>query len=114
MILELQLEGVSQPQHDLAVGAAVAGRHGHGHLGERPLPPPAAHEAGVGLHLDSQPLAREVGQGVGAPRRIEHEAREHRVVDDAGQLHAVPPQHEPVVIDVVTGLANLRVHEQRS
>src|SRR3989441_1707710 len=40
VILELRPEGVSQPQHDLAGGAAVARRHGHGHLRERLLPPP--------------------------------------------------------------------------
>src|SRR5207245_10346873 len=40
VILELRPEGVSEPQHDLAGGAAVARRHGHRHLRERLLPPP--------------------------------------------------------------------------
>ena len=73
-----------------------------------PCPP-----VGVGLHAAAEVLERKGVDGVGAPARIEHEARQHRVVAHAGQLDPGAPQDLPVVLDVMARLENRRVGEQR-
>ena len=107
-------EEVVQGEHGGAVGAAVVGGREHGDLGEGDLRLSLPHHVLVGLHRAAEVLEAEVVDRVGAAAGIEHEAREHRVVGDAGQLDPGAAQHLPVVLDVVAGLGDRGIGEQRA
>src|SRR6266550_1704924 len=106
---ELPLEPFAQQQDRFAVGGAVAGGVVERHRRERARRPPLAHQLSVRLERESQAVARQLVEGVGAASRVEHEAREHRVVGDTGELDPDAPQHQPVVLDVVARLRHARI-----
>ena len=112
VVLQLGGERVPQAQHGLAVVTAVAPRGRHRDGGERALGPALPRQVRIGAQLGPEDFPSEVVQGVGAAPRVEDEAGEHRVVGDAGELHACTPQHDPVVLDVVPRLGDGGVGEE--
>ena len=112
VVLELGGERLPQAQHGLAVVAAVARRGRNGNRGERALGPPLPRDIRIGAQFRPQDLPGEIVESVGTTPGIEDEAGERRVVGDASELHARPPQHDPVVLDVVSRLGDRGVGEQ--
>ncbi len=101
-------------QHRRAVGAAVGRRGRHRHLGEGDLRTcPSPVRSVYSRMPPAEMLEAQRVDGVGAAPGIEHEAGEHRVVGHARQLDPGPPQHLPVVLDVVPRLGHRGIAQQR-
>src|SRR5207247_4691508 len=62
--------------------------------------------------LDGEMFARQVVEGVRATPRIENEARQHRVISDAGEWHTGTRKRDPRRLDVVPRLADGRIGKE--
>ena len=112
MILELRAERVGQPQHRLHVGGRNARSIGRRHLGKGPLAAPLAHQFELRGQLRRESLTHQLVQRVRAASRIEHEARQHRIVCGAVERDPRALQYEPLVFDVVRGFGDPRIRQQ--
>ncbi len=110
---KLRVQQLTQRQHGGAVGAAVGRGARHRHLGERHLGLALSRHVTVALHWPAEQFQAQVVDAVGAPPRIGQETGQHAVVNHAGQFHPGAAQHLPVVLEVVSRLADGGVGEER-
>ncbi len=83
---ELVRHRIAQLQHGGAVGSAVGSGACYRHLGKSDLGLPLPHQFLIRGHPGAEVLQRQRVDGVGALARIDHEARQHRVVGDSRDL----------------------------
>ena len=83
------------------------------HRIEADLPLARADQIGDGDRLRPEQLMRQRVHAVRSARRIEHEAGDHRVERDAVNRHAMPCQHDQVVLEVLPDFLDFGIGKDR-